>query len=234
MSQITLNQFFDISSISVPANPIKNSSIILPSKEVFVQLPDYPAEKLHNLSHRVKYLKTLQSDLEFAKTRQKRDRIITCIIVSITVGLVAGIVLGVLFCPPLAIVAGCCSTLFAFLLVGVKANISNEKKHNFFDRFWDRKHAPKEIISLKAEIKSDLLEAGKYLQKHIVAIRAKLELDIQNANTVLNQAKQLKAHANVITNLGQYLKYNEAVLSELNDKGQPMLDLMIKKGIITP
>ena len=249
MSQITLNQFFDVQPRPLAEQPVEKLSIAIPMGKVFTQLPDYPAAKLQNLSQRAEKLQVLQSRLEDATIHQKRDRIIACIAGAIMTGLVAGIVLGALFCPPVAIASAITLFVLGLASSGV-VEIAAEKDHRngyemiryadifcvgiprLMSHFLTRKNALQNKVSpLQTEIKTDLLEAGRYLQQHIPAIRTKLERDIQNAETVLGQSKQLAIQAN-LTDLDRILQDSSALMIELNEKGQPMVDRMIQAGII--
>ncbi|NDB69783.1 MAG: hypothetical protein EB015_17630, partial [Methylocystaceae bacterium] len=224
-------------------------SIVIPNSKVFAQLREHPAAELQNLSEKAEKLQVLQSRLEDATIHQERDQIIACIAGAIMAGLVAGIVLGALFCPEVALASYITLTFFGFACSVVAASAAEEdhrdgyQMEKFADMFFvgiptlmshflSRKSALQNKVNpLQEEVKNKLLAAGRYLQDHIPAIRAKLENDIQNAQTVLVQARNLALEGS-LGDLNSTLDHSRDLLAELNNKGQPMLDRMIQAGIL--
>jgi hypothetical protein len=249
MSQITLNQTFVVQQQPLAEKLVAELLITIPTDKVFAQLPNYPAVKLQNLTQRAEKLQALQIRLKDATIHQKRDRVTACIAGAIMAGLVAGIVLGTLFCPPVAIAS--IITLFVFGFANsIVVEIAAEKDHrNGYEmiKYADllcvgiprrvshlltrKSSLQNKVNPLQVEMGNDLLSAGQYLQKHIPAIRAKLESDIENTKNILENARKFGIQAD-LSNLDKVHQDSVAILKELNEKGQPMVDRMIEAGII--
>lgn len=252
MSQITLNKFFDIPPRGEDEQAVAGLSVDIPMGRIFVQLPE-SAAKLQNLSQRAEELQALQSRLQDATTHQTRDRIIACIAGAVMVGLVAGIVLGTPFCLPVAIasiitlsllglVSDCVAVLWAEKDYREGGCYKSGARYAGFlwgipilmSHLLTRKNAlQNKVDPLQLEVKTDLLEAGQYLQQHIPAIREKLQNDIAALGAAIEQAANWQLPIQIdLDGLHKARDNSRTLLAELNEKGQPMVDRMIHAGIL--